>query len=214
MKVELIRYTPEPEELCGEMAALCYDGKDPERSLKRAMNGGHLSVSEHASFTFRVEGASRVLLAQITRHRIASFSVQSQPYSDVKPEFVIPPSIIDAGYEREYSMICNAAYELFCEMCAAKIPAEDARFIIPQGVECKFGVTMNVRELLHFFELRCCRRAQWEIRELAWAMYRECKKAAPELFKYAGPSCLHGWCSEGKMSCGNPYTEEEAFEET
>lgn len=209
MKVELIRYTPEADELCGELAAMCYDGTNPARSLKRAMDGGHHSVAEHACFTFRVEGASRVLLAQITRHRIASFSVQSQRYCGVKPEFVLPQTIIDAGYEREYSMICNAAYELFCEMCAAKVPAEDARFVIPQGVECRFGVTMNVRELLHFFSLRCCRRAQWEIRELAWAMLRECKKAAPELFKYAGPPCLYGVCDEGGMSCGKPYTAEE-----
>ena len=206
MKVELIRYTPEADELCGELAAMCYDGTNPARSLKRAMDGGHHSVAEHACFTFRVEGASRVLLAQITRHRIASFSVQSQRYCGVKPEFALPQTIIDAGYEREYSMICNAAYELFCEMCAAKVPAEDARFVIPQGVECRFGVTMNVRELLHFFSLRCCRRAQWEIRELADRMLRLCKEAAPGLFEQAGPGCVRGRCPEGKRGCKRPRT--------
>lgn len=209
MKVELIRYTPEADELCGELAAMCYDGTNPARSLKRAMDGGHHSVAEHACFTFRVEGASRVLLAQITRHRIASFSVQSQRYRGVNPEFVIPESIVDAGYEEAYKLICRAAYDLFEEMCKAKVPAEDARFVIPQGVECRFGVTMNVRELLHFVSLRCCRRAQWEIRELAWEMLKACRQAAPELFKYAGPPCLYGTCDEGCMSCGRPYTAEE-----
>lgn len=215
MKVELIRYTPEPDELGGRAAAKCYRGKNFEKSMQSAMDSGHFGVLEHEHFTFEVSGVSRVLLAQITRHRLASFAVESQRYCGVKPEWILPDTILDVGYEREFKMICDAAYELMCEMMAqGNVPAEDARYVIPQAVECSFIMTMNARELLHFFELRCCKRAQWEIRELAWAMLKECRKAAPKTFEYAGPGCLYKSCPEGKRSCGKPYTEEDAFEET
>ena len=205
MNVTLIRYTPEPDKLCGEAAAICtgYTG-DPLKALRGALDSGHESVAEHASFTFRVEGVSRVLLAQLTRHRLASFSVQSQRYCGVKPEWVVPKTIRDAGYEAKYLRQCENAYEMMCCMIADGVPDEDARYIIPQGVTCNLVVTMNARELRHFFELRCCNRAQWEIRELARRMMAECSVVAPELFKDAGPGCLRGPCPEGKRSCGRP----------
>ncbi|MGN0989984.1 MAG: FAD-dependent thymidylate synthase [Candidatus Ventricola sp.] len=210
MKVSLIRFTPEPDELSGEAAAICtgYEG-DPLNAQRGAMNSGHLSVTEHASFTFRVEGVSRVLLAQFTRHRIASFSVQSQRYCGVQPEWIVPQTIVDAGYKHHYLKKCNECYDLLCNMIKDGVPSEDARYVIPQGVVCNLIVTMNARELLHFFELRCCNRAQWEIRRMAGLMLDEVRVVAPELFRDAGPGCVRGACPEGKRSCGKPYTKGE-----
>lgn len=210
MNVTLIRFTPEPDKLCGEAAAICtgYTG-DPIKALRGALDSGHESVAEHASFTFRVEGVSRVLLAQLTRHRVASYSVQSQRYCGVKPEWVVPQTIVDAGYKRDYLQMCGLCYDLMCDMIRDGVPEEDARYIIPQGVTCKLIVTMNARELRHFFSLRCCNRAQWEIRELARRMMAECSVVAPELFKDAGPGCLRGPCPEGKRSCGRPMKRED-----
>lgn len=193
------------EVLCGMAAAECYQGKRYDKSLDRAMDGGHLSVLEHAAFTFRITGVSRILLAQLTRHRIASYSVQSQRYCGVKPEWVVPQTMKDAHYDAEYVAVCNAAYALMQEMMEHGVPAEDARYVIPQGVTCSLMMTMNARELHHFFELRCCNRAQWEIRDMACQMLALCKIAAPDLFKNAGPGCLRKGCPEGKMSCGKPW---------
>lgn len=210
MKVTLKRYYAQQDDVCGEAAAICYDGRNPARSLRQAMAGGHLSVVEHSSFTFEVEGVSRVLLAQLTRHRIASFSVQSQRYCGVQPEWAIPQTIADAGYRGEYVRMCDACYGLLCEMVDDGVPIEDARYVIPQGVTCRLMMTMNARELLHFFELRCCNRAQWEIRKMAWKMLELAKIVAPEIFANAGPACLRGACPEGARSCGSPYGKEES----
>lgn len=206
MQVELISWpTMAPAMLAGKAAAKCYRGKNYEKSLATAKEGGHLSVAEHAAFTFEISGVSRVLLAQLTRHRLASFSVESQRYCGVKPEWVIPQTVVDAMYKYEYVTMCDAAYNLMQEMISKGVPAEDARYIIPQGVTCSLIVTMNARELMHFFGLRCCNRAQWEIRELAWKMRNLCAKNAPELFKDSGPGCMRGHCPEGKKSCGRSY---------
>ena len=206
MNVELISWpTMHPETLAGKAAAKCYNGTNYEASLRSAMNGGHLSVAEHAAFTFEISGVSRVLLAQLTRHRVASFSVQSQRYCGVKPSWVIPQTIKDAGMESEYIMYCDAGYRLMCDMMEKGVPAEDARYCIPQGVTCSLIMTMNVRELRHFFDLRCCNRAQWEIRDMAWHMLKLSRKIAPELFNGAGPGCVRGKCPEGKRSCNKPY---------
>lgn len=205
MKVKLIRYTPEPDRLCGEAAAICTAADSPIRALRGALASGHESVVEHACFTFRVESVSRVLLAQFTRHRLASFSVESQRYCGIAPEWIIPLSIAAAGLKEQYISKCDEAFEFFCELLVAGVPEEDARYVIPQGVACNLIVTMNARELLHFFELRCCNRAQWEIRDLADAMTLMCKAVAPEIFKRAGCACQQGRpCPEGKRSCGHP----------
>ena len=206
MNVELISWpTMDPATLAGKAAAKCYNGANYDRSLRVAMDGGHLSVAEHANFTFEISGVSRVLLAQLTRHRIASFSVNSQRYCGVKPDWIIPQTIIDAGMKSDYLLYCDAGYRLMCDMMEKGVPAEDARYCIPQGVTCSLIMTMNARELRHFFDLRCCNRAQWEIRQLAWTMHRLCRKIAPELFATSGPGCIRGNCPEGKKSCGNPY---------
>ena len=203
MRVELLSYpSMNADKLCGWGAALCYDGKNIERSLDIALGGKHYSVAEHANFTFLIEDVSRVLLAQLTRHRIASFSVQSQRYCGVKPVWIVPPSVKKAGYEDAFNLICDSSYRMMQEMIGHGVPAEDARYLIPQGVTCRLMMTMNVRELIHFFNLRCCTRAQWEIRELAWAMLKHCQRTAPKLFEKAGPSCVSGVCPEGTKSCG------------
>lgn len=205
MNVTLKRFTIEPEAICAEAAALCTDYHgDPMHALSGAMKSGHESVLEHATATFLVEGVSRALLAQITRHRIASFSVQSQRYTGVAPTWVVPPRIKEKGFELSYVDRCNYCYELFCDMVSCGVPAEDARFVIPQGVTCRLMVTMNLRELRHFFSMRCCNRAQWEIRDLADRMLALCKKEAPDVFATAGPGCVRGYCPEGPRSCGHP----------
>lgn len=205
LTVELIGFTANAEYLCGTAAAECYQGKNIAKSLSVAMDGGHESVLEHAAFTFRVSGVSRVLLAQLTRHRIASYSVQSQRYCGVKPEWVIPQTVKDAGYEKGMRVLCEDAYKIMEKMMEAGVPAEDARYIIPQGVTCSLVVTMNARELRHFFSLRCCNRAQWEIREMAMEMLEVCRIAAEKIFKDAGPGCVRGACPEGKKCCGKPW---------
>ncbi|MBQ8248338.1 MAG: FAD-dependent thymidylate synthase [Clostridia bacterium] len=240
MKVKLLTYTPDAEKIIAAAAKLCYAKSDidtltenltPEKVesfLKMLEDLGHESPVEHASFTFGIEGVSRALLAQITRHRIASFSVQSQRYvSKTDFSYIIPPEI-DAVPEareefiaameedaRHYESLrqklmarhleANLAAgmnEAEAKRAAEKKANEDARFVLPNACDTRIIMTMNVRSLHNFFRLRCCNRAQWEIRELALAMLKEVREVCPLLFGRAGPSCLWGACSEGAYSCG------------
>ena len=206
MKVNLIRYTPAPVELCGEAAAICTNYDDYDKALRGALGGGHESVIEHSVFTFRVEGVSRALLAQITRHRLASFSVESQRYVNMSDMQYVTPETIDNDPDLRfmYADLMDQIQYFYNEAVKKGVPAEDARFVLPNACCTRLIMTMNVRELKHFFSLRCCRRAQWEIRELAEEMLRQCTMVAPELFKDAGPGCVRGHCPEGKKSCGQP----------
>ncbi len=240
MKVKLLTYTPDAEKTIAAAAKLCYAKSDidtltenltPEKVesfLKMLEDLGHESPVEHASFTFAIEGVSRALLAQITRHRIASFSVQSQRYvSKTDFSYIIPPEI-DAlpeareeyiaameedarHYEslreklmaRHYETnIAQGMPEAEAKRAAEKKANEDARFVLPNACDTRIIMTMNVRSLHNFFRLRCCNRAQWEIRELAIAMLKLVREACPLLFGKAGPSCLWGACSEGAYTCG------------
>lgn len=217
-RVELIRQTMESESVVALAAKLCYAGGDldsllgkiavnDQRSfLRKIREMGHESVLEHVSFSFLVEGVSRALLAQLTRHRIASFSVQSQRYVSYNKGFgyVVPPAVRALGDEAvaEYDAQM-AQMQTWYDGWQQKLHAnEDARFVLPNACETRLLVTMNARELRHFFELRMCERAQWEIRELAGRMFELCYSAAPELFEDAGPGCLRGACPEGEKSCG------------
>lgn len=218
MKVELIRHTPEPEKTIYLAARSCYSlkslrGIESEFSkeklkemLKHTILSGHHSVLEHASFTFSIEGVSRVLLAQLTRHRIASYSVQSQRYVKFeKIEFTIPPSIKEKPQmEWIFNQLVEMSKRYYDELLANEIPPEDARYILPQCVVTKLVMTMNARELLHFFKLRLCNRAQWEIRDLAHAMLKEVSEVSPDIFYFAGPSCKVDVCKEMKP-CGKPW---------
>ena len=230
MEVYLIAY--DSETLVAAAAKVCYSGKpildilsteyqvDSAKYLEMLMDLGHESPLEHISFTFAVQGISRACLAQLTRHRIASYSVRSQRYvSEAQCSFVVPPEI--ERNEEAKACFQNAvreslvAYKELVKVLKAsyveggmdvrdaqKKAQEDARFVLPNACETQLMVTMNARELLHFFSLRCCMRAQWEIRELAEKMLKLCREAAPNIFRNAGAPCVRGYCPEGKLGCG------------
>lgn len=209
MRVELISHTTDPARLCGEAAAVCTNSAKPESSLRHSVEAGHESVLEHAVFTFRVEGLSRAALAQLTRHRLASFDVQSQRYVRIHGvDLVMPETIRSSDFYVEAGSLMEDVMNLYQRMVDAGIPAEDARYITPQAVPTVLVMTMNARELRHFFSLRCCNRAQWEIRGLADEMLTICRQVAPALFEGAGPGCVTGYCKE-KKPCGRPREKGE-----
>ena len=207
MRVTLMNYTQDAALICGEAAAVCTASGNPMKSLHAALASGHESVLEHVSFTFRIEGLSRAALAQLTRHRLASFDVESQRYVKMEDvRMVMPDSITRSDFLMEAEASLSGSMELYRRMIAAGIPAEDARYVTPQAVETNLILTMNARELRHFFKLRCCNRAQWEIRGVADAMLAICKRIAPELFYGAGPGCVRGNCPEA-LPCGKRRQE-------
>ena len=222
LNVTLIAHTPEPEKVIAMASRTCYsaldlagldqktDVTDNAAYIRRVLASGHTSIAEHASFTFGLEGVSRTLLAQITRHRVASFSVQSQRYVSVAGaevfDYVMPPRIRALGPEAEekFAQQMKTMQRWYDEWSEAlgQDSAEDARFVLPGAAATRIVMTMNARELLHFFSLRMCNRAQWEVREAAWRMYELVYPLAPSVFELAGPGCAHGACPEGKRSCG------------
>lgn len=248
-KVTLIAHTPDPEKLVAASAKLCYspatisdlmDGLDEEKTtsfLNMLTDFGHQSPIEHISFTFGIEEVSRTLLAQITRHRIASFSVQSQRYVKEKQfSFVTPPQIAENEQAAElYQKAMQSAHETYMQLAdilqkknyqemiaqgmdekkaksaSEKKAIEDARFVLPNACDTKMILTMNARSLLNFFHLRCCNRAQWEIRDVATQMLKLVKPIAPTIFAKAGPGCLSGPCPEGKMTCGKMQEVRASF---
>jgi thymidylate synthase (FAD) len=216
MHVELIAWTPNPERTVAAAARLCYSPASaaeiarvmpPEKTrsfVEKLVEMGHQSPLEHVSFTFAIDGVSRALSHQLVRHRIASYSQKSQRYVDEKEfTWIMPPSIEKNPAAKEiFEAQIESIRRCYAELCAA-VPREDARYILPNACETKLVVTMNARSLLHFFRVRCCRRAQWEIRRLAGMMLAEVRRVAPDLFKAAGPPCVtENICPEGEMSCG------------
>lgn len=251
MLVQLIAHTNDPEKTVAAAAKLCYsdahietllDGLTPEKTadfLQKLSDLGHASPIEHASFTFGIEGVSRTFLAQVTRHRIASFSVQSQRYVRLEDfRYVIPPEI-EAIPEAKAHFVeaMNADAQKYLELVqsleeahtrhlieqglpekaarakASKQANEDARFVLPNACETKMVMTMNCRSLLNFFNLRCCNRAQWEIRAVADEMLRLVLPLAPHIFASAGPRCLTGPCPEGRMCCGQQAEVRQKYAE-
>ena len=221
--VSLITSTPEPDRVVAAAARLCYSPvpasdlareftmEEAARLLKHLRRSGHLSPFEHASFVFAVDGISRACSHQLVRHRIASFSQQSQRYVRAeKPEFVVPPTVSSSSAaERAFLGAMDDAYSAYADLLAQGIPEEDARYVLPNACQTHLVVTMNARELLHFFALRLCKRAQWEIRELARQMLLLAGGNAPLLFEDAGPSCVvDGKCRESRP-CGHPYSGKE-----
>jgi len=216
MKVELINHTPEPEKTVAAAARLCYsplgaseimDGLDELETTKflaHLVEVGHLSPLEHVSFTFAVEGVSRALSHQMVRHRMASYSQKSQRYvSEENFDYVIPPSVEQNPAAREVFLKTVREIGEAYRQLAAVVPREDARYLLPNACETKFVATYNARSLLNFFNLRCCNRAQWEIRRLAKEMRILVREAAPGIFQKAGPNCeIYGICYEGPRSCG------------
>ena len=243
MKVKIIAYTPNPEEVVASAAKLCYSkvGVDEiqknltedgiEKFVSMLSTIGHHSPLEHCTFTFAVEGISRACSHQLVRHRIASYSQQSQRYVKLdKFDYIIPTAIENNEFakdiflnamEQDQKAYNGIVEELMNEYIASsgytlasipkseynkleKLAIEDARYVFPNACETKIVFTMNVRTLMNFFTHRCCDRAQWEIRDLANEMLIQVKEIAPTLFKKAGASCVRGKCPEGSMSCGNP----------
>lgn len=191
--------------LCGMAASVCTRSNDIKRSLRGAMGSGHDSVAEHAAYTFYITDVSRVLLAQLTRHRLASYSVESQRYCKAAPDMMcIPDSVVKKGLDKDFLHAVYVAFDCYDMLIEHGVKPEDARYVIPEGTTTSLVLTMNARELRHFFELRCCNRAQWEIREMANKMLAICKQEAPDLFRDAGPGCVRGRCPEGSHSCGHP----------
>ena len=248
-RVTLLTYTPMPEQTIASAARLCYSSGDIDSVRSKITDEkaasfvemlaqiGHESPIEHASFTFGIEGVSRSLLAQITRHRIASFSVQSQRYVNENIfEYVIPPYIERdpaacdiyknsmSNAQDSYNALADILAKLHkerlmsegvdeqeAEKKAEKMAIEDARFVLPNACCTKMICTFNARSLLNFFSHRCCNRAQWEIRGVAEQMLALCKQVAPAIFKNAGPSCIRGNCPEGKLSCGKSVQKREKY---
>ena len=215
MKVELLAYTPNPEELCALSAATSFrekgaslrkDNMNPEKAkeiINKVTSYGHHSVIEHAAFTFSLEGVSRSLTHQLVRHRIASYTQQSQRYVKITTDndewYVIPPTF-DAEKREKFIERMKIISSWYQEVIEAGIPGEDARFYLPNATKTNIVVTMNARELIHFFKLRCCNRCQWELRQVATEMLRQAKKVAPTIFEKAGPNCVFmGFCPEGEL---------------
>ena len=224
MNVILLAHTPDPDALVAAAARICYRDVSAsdllvgeEKNLSRKLiaelfSSGHTSTFEHVSFTFGIDGLSRVASHQLVRHRLASFSQQSQRYVKMNydPEaVVIPPSVKNNPEALKiYLEAVKNSQETYKNLIELGISKEDARFILPHGNSTRLVLTMNARELHHFFNLRLCRRAQWEIHELARKMLILCREKAPALFEKAGPSCIFGICSEAKP-CGKIYKNME-----
>ncbi len=217
MRVKLISWTPNPEKTVAVSAYTSisskgpiwrwdnYDPENGEKMIRNVTGYGHHSVIEHATFTFAVEGVSRACTHQLVRHRIASYTQQSQRYVKFKDlDYVTPPKIErNEEAKKVFDETMKKLAETYQKLIDLGIPPEDARFVFPNAAKSNIVITMNARELLHFFGLRCCLRAQWEIRELANRMLLEVKKVAPVIFENAGPRCVSlGFCPEGKFTCG------------
>jgi thymidylate synthase (FAD) len=232
LKVTLLQHTPTPDRTVAAAGRLCYapvsaaglveemTADDVARMVRILVRSGHHSALEHASFTFAVDGISRACSHQLVRHRLASYNQQSQRYVRFGDgdDFIVPPKIDGVPEAREVFLRAmehaREAYERLVEIGVGQgygmeTVQEDARFVLPNAAETKIVVTMNARELRHFFRVRCCRRAQWEINRLAWAMRHLALGIAPVLFEGTGPGCVTDACPEGKMTCGQEYSGEE-----
>jgi len=204
MKVELVSYTKDGERVVAVASKMSRSRKgwdyhwqnmtdeEVEEWIRDAIIHGYWSVLEHSVYTFSIEGISRVTSHQLVRHRIASYTQMSHRFAKPVDEYykpVIPPS----AERRAKDVVEEAytdAYNHYYKLLEAGVPEEDARYVLPNGVNTNIIVTMNARELYNFFALRLCSRAQWEIRQVAWKMLEEVKKVHPRLFRYAGPNCI------------------------
>jgi len=249
MNVRLIEHTPNPDKVVAVAAKLCYSragvddiekkltDEETEKFVQMLVDMRHESPLEHVSFTFAAEGISRACTHQLVRHRIASYSQQSQRYVKLEQfEYIVPPNIsavpeaekkfkeameadqrtyneiADILFQKHYDeMVSGGMDDKKAKSAAEKKAIEDARYVFPNACETKIVLTMNARTLLHFFNKRCCERAQWEIRDMADLMLAEAKKAAPFIFKNAGPGCVCGPCPEGAMSCGKAALIREKY---
>ncbi len=214
MRVKLLSYTPDPLKTIYIAARSCYSSHPPddietddeekmEKLIRKIIERGHLSILEHISFTFSISGVSRVLTHQLVRHRLASFSQQSQRYVKMKPDVIIPPTILrNSETKKIMEKEIEEIYKIYQNLIDKGIPKEDARYILPNAAKTNIVMTMNFREILHTASLRLCPRAQWEIRQLfAWIKW-EIKKVSKFLASFIVPRCITlGYCPEEK-TCG------------
>lgn len=212
MKVELMAYTREGEMVSAMAAKLTHykgtiddlkksDEEQLRKILRYVIKAGHESVIEHAYFTFAISGVSRSLTHQLVRHRIASYSQQSQRYVENEMDYIIPPSIKKAGMEEDYRDAVRGIWKIY-DRFKEVVPVEDARYVLPNAASTQIMVSMNARSLLNFFELRCCLHAQWEIRALSWKMLGLVRRVAPVIFENAGPPCkTRHVCPMDKKDC-------------
>lgn len=207
MHIKLLTFTPEPEKVVANSARLCYSSepacsievKNTEALIKKLLDSGHGSPFEHVSFTFGIDGISRVTANQLVRHRIASFSQKSQRYVSENEFSYIVPKTVTGRNLLLYMDFMKRTQDTYNKLVEAGVPKEDARYVLPNACSTSIVVTMNARALFNFFELRCCSRAQSEIQELANQMLKQVKQVAPIIFSKAGAPCER--CPEGGMSC-------------
>ncbi|MEK7627166.1 MAG: FAD-dependent thymidylate synthase [Patescibacteria group bacterium] len=242
LNVVLLRWTVDPELLVAMAAKLCYSSanindllkkiteKDQKDFVEKLVAMNHMSPVEHITFTFAIEGISRTCTHQMVRHRLASYSQQSQRYVGEQSEknkdgvfdFIIPESFKALGETKinvfKEQMLCiQGFYDYWVKTLneqaniVGEKAFEDARFVLPNAAETKIISTMNARELLHFFQERCCLRAQWEIRAMAEEMLKLMLGKCPTIFAKAGPACVEGSCNQGKMTCGKIIEVREKF---
>ena len=234
LNVVLLAHTPNPEATIAMAAKLCYSpsdidslkkkiaAKDQKGFVEKLMKMGHMSPIEHASFTFAVEGISRACSHQLVRHRLASYSQQSQRYVSEEGgfDYVIPQTIKgDPELEKYFVDFMAKAQKAYNHVVKrlnkngikGEAANQDARFVLPNAAETKIMITMNARELLHFFRQRCCNRAQWEIRAMAVEMLKLVRGIAPTVFAGSGPGCVSGPCPEGEYTCGKAVEVRERF---
>lgn len=206
VEAKLIAVTPDPEKICAMAMRSCHTPEPAHgmeemtddivaRMIISAKKVKHFSVLEHANFTFSIGGVSRALTHQLVRHRLASYSQQSQRYVKMdKPTYVMPPSIkniedqqglgwVETSAPDLFDLMMQDAWENYNKLIEMGVKPEDARFVLPNACTTNIVVTMNARELLHFFHLRCGKHAQWEIRNMANEMLEQCRAVAPTIFE-------------------------------
>ena len=212
MEVKLLNHTPEPEKTVYLAARQCFSLDFPKKGskekwrklIKFLLQHQHLSPFEHISFTFSVEGISRACSHQLVRHRLASYSQQSQRRTEITRNALLTMIFPDTIKKNEkalkkYAKAVAMMYKTYAALRKMNIPKEDARYILPQAIATNIVVTMNVRELFHFFEERLCGKAQWEIRKLANKMLQLCRRVSPVIFSHCGAKCSRlKYCPEGK----------------
>lgn len=210
MEVKLIGHTPNPIQAMAQAAATCYDSKPSAKIVEHCLQSGHESITEFATFHFEVSGISRACSHQLVRHRLASYAQRSQRYcNEAMPAYVVPDSIRkNPTFCREFELAAELAFKVYHYLLEQGVPAEDARYILPNACETVLHVAMNFRELRHFCEERLCSRAQWEIRAVAEQMAALVNEVEPLLGKYLVPKCERlGYCPETK-SCGRKPKKE------
>lgn len=218
--VTLLSYTPNPELTVATAARICYShdsiahlnetltDKQVEHLINIIIKNGHGTPLEHATFTFGVDGVSRAATHQLVRHRLASFDEKSQRYVrfDESVDVIVPPSVAEHDFTMQrFKESQQRAFEDYRYLVEHGIEPEDARYVLTHAGVSNIVMSMNARQWRHVLSLRCCNRAQWEIRRLMWIIRDQLIEKAPLLFADSGPGCVRGACPEGSMSCGNPY---------